>query len=218
MNKQLFGNKLPNCFLNFSRDSNRVIGFFAPKRWLKTKTFTHEISLNPRAMGDLKPIIAVSSIVHEMCHLWQFEFGTRSRTGYHNKEWAKKMESIGLMPSNTGKPGGSKTGQQMNDYVIHNGPFRQAFKNMPTTFLFPWECIESIVKKSIISDKDQDKKPVKRVLASIVKDPESIGIVKYNKNKVKYSCPKCKSNVWGKPDLNIVCGDCDKKYKVNKEN
>ena len=28
-------------------------------------------------------------------------------------------------------------------------------------------------------------------------------------NRFKYSCPACSTNVWGKPDLNIVCGDCE---------
>ena len=30
------------------------------------------------------------------------------------------------------------------------------------------------------------------------------------KRKAKYSCPGegCKLNVWGKPDLNIICGEC----------
>ena len=25
----------------------------------------------------------------------------------------------------------------------------------------------------------------------------------------KYSCPDCKVQVWGKPNLNLNCGDCD---------
>jgi predicted SprT family Zn-dependent metalloprotease len=28
-------------------------------------------------------------------------------------------------------------------------------------------------------------------------------------NKAKYTCPCCDSNVWGKPELNINCGDCN---------
>lgn len=28
------------------------------------------------------------------------------------------------------------------------------------------------------------------------------------KLKIKYSCPVCECNVWGKPELSIVCGDC----------
>ncbi|MCZ2157181.1 MAG: hypothetical protein LC114_25355, partial [Bryobacterales bacterium] len=27
-------------------------------------------------------------------------------------------------------------------------------------------------------------------------------------NRVRYSCPQCGVNAWGKPDLNLVCGDC----------
>jgi hypothetical protein len=58
-----------------------------------------------------------------MAHQWQFEFGTPSRAGYHNEEWSKKMQSIGLMPSHNGKPGGKKTGQNMSDYVISGSFF-----------------------------------------------------------------------------------------------
>ena len=28
------------------------------------------------------------------------------------------------------------------------------------------------------------------------------------KNKIKYTCPSCNMNAWGKPNLNILCGDC----------
>lgn len=27
-------------------------------------------------------------------------------------------------------------------------------------------------------------------------------------SKVKYQCPECGMNVWGKPDLSIICGSC----------
>lgn len=43
-----------------------------------------------------------------------------------NEEWADKMEGIGLMPSSTGKPGGSRTGEKMADYAIEGGLFMQA--------------------------------------------------------------------------------------------
>lgn len=33
------------------------------------------------------------------------------------------MESIGLMPSDTGEPGGKRTGQRMSDYPIEGGAF-----------------------------------------------------------------------------------------------
>ena len=27
-------------------------------------------------------------------------------------------------------------------------------------------------------------------------------------NRIKYCCPSCQAAVWGKPELNILCGDC----------
>jgi hypothetical protein len=34
------------------------------------------------------------------------------------------------------------------------------------------------------------------------------------KNKIKYTCPGCEANVWGKPDLNVKCGDCDDVFEA----
>ena len=39
---------------------------------------------------------SMGTLVHEMVHFWQQEFGTPSRRGYHNREWADKMEALGL--------------------------------------------------------------------------------------------------------------------------
>ena len=33
-------------------------------------------------------------------------------------------------------------------------------------------------------------------------------IKKYNRNKVKYTCPDCGVKVWGKAGLHIECSDC----------
>ena len=66
---------------------------------------------------------AMQTLVHEMCHLWQAHFGKPSRGRYHNAEWATKMDAVGLTPSNTGQPGGKRTGQHMADYPTPGGPF-----------------------------------------------------------------------------------------------
>jgi hypothetical protein len=63
-----------------------------------------------------------------MVHLEQHHFGKASRNGYHNKQWAAWMERIGLMPSNTGEPGGKRTGQRMSHYILPDGAFARAFK------------------------------------------------------------------------------------------
>jgi len=38
-----------------------------------------------------------------------------------------------------------------------------------------------------------------------------------NKNKVKYVCPTCGAQVWGKPDLNVLCGDCSEELEPDSE-
>jgi hypothetical protein len=72
-----------------------------------------EIALNPDTFIDRTDLEILSTLVREQVHLWQHHFGQASRNRYHNTEWATKIEAIGLMPSDTGKPGGKRTGQRV---------------------------------------------------------------------------------------------------------
>lgn len=123
-NDRLFNGQLPPCLLTLQRESN-AMGYFSSNRWQrgKGKETVHEIALNPSFFITHRPLELMQTLVHEMVHLWQHEFGTPSHRSYHNKEWADKMESIGLMPSSTGEPGGKRTGQRMSDYPIKDGAF-----------------------------------------------------------------------------------------------
>lgn len=42
------------------------------------------------------------------------------------------MERVGLMPSDTGEPGGRKVGQSMTHYIIAGGPFDMACDELLT--------------------------------------------------------------------------------------
>ena len=117
-NQKLFKNQLAGCILNFSRLKG-THGFLAPERWKKIgeQDFgTHEISLTPTTLYRT-PKEIFSTLVHEMCHLQQWDFGNPSRNGYHNKEWAAMMKAVGLIPSHNGKVGGKETGQRMTHYI-----------------------------------------------------------------------------------------------------
>ena len=87
---------------------------------------TDEIALNPAHFASRTPTETLSTLVHEMVHLWQHHFGKPSRTGYHNKEWAAKMREIGLIPTDTGQPGGKDTGQKVTHIIEQGGRFDQA--------------------------------------------------------------------------------------------
>ena len=53
-----------------------AFGFFAANRWRGTagKKVVHEISINPDFMNR-EDRDRHSTLVHEMCHLWQEDFG-----------------------------------------------------------------------------------------------------------------------------------------------
>lgn len=184
-NRALFANTLPACLLNFSRKA-RTYGFFAPQRWQgRSEEVRHEISLNPSTLRSRQPIEVASTLVHETVHLWQQDLGRPSRRGYHNAEWASKMDEVGLVPSSTPAPGGARVGQLVSHYIADAGRFAEAFAAMPAEYLLPWSCEEP---------------------------QEGRGKTTRSRNKLKYTCPGCATNVWGKPGLDILCADCDEPF------
>lgn len=180
-NEVLFSGALTPVILNFSRAANSL-GFFAPERWERGQETTHEISLNPAYLRRQSPRDVASTLVHEMAHLWQWTHGKPGRRGYHNEEWATKMDILGLPPSSTGAPGGARVGYRMSHYIAPGGAFDRAFDAMPREYLLPWTCWEP-------DGKNNKKKP--------------------RASKLKYTCPTCAANAWGKPSLSLYCGDCD---------
>jgi hypothetical protein len=187
-NRELFAGGLSPCLLNFSRKA-RAAGFFSPESWSRREggTTAHEISLNPDVLAR-EPVEIMGTLVHEMVHLWQQEHGPPSRSTYHNTEWAGKMEEVGLMPSNTGQPGGKRTGQRMTHYVIEGGPFQRAFAAMPPESLLPW-----------ISGRPAGRGgPVRP-------GPD-------RQDKVTYGCPGCQARVWGKAGLRLACEPCGQHF------
>jgi hypothetical protein len=138
-NKKLFDNRLPKCIITFHRQ-RKVMGYAAFDRWTnKVGQKTNEIAVNPEYFQHYPLIEIFQTICHEMVHIWQVGYGTPSRRGYHNKEWALKMRSIGLIPSSTGEPGGAETGEYMMDYILIDGSFHKACQELTGLgYDFPW--------------------------------------------------------------------------------
>lgn len=129
-NERLFDGELPQCLITLQREKN-TMGYFSFKRFAnRAGRFTDEIALNPSYFAVCGVTEALQTLVHEMCHLWQYHFGRPGRGRYHNKEWADKMESIGLMPSSTGRPGGRRTGDRVSDYPIEGGIFLRSLEEL----------------------------------------------------------------------------------------
>nr|WP_298935500.1 SprT-like domain-containing protein [uncultured Dyadobacter sp.] len=200
-NEALFASSLPFCLVNLSRHRNAA-GFFIQGNWQAANgDKKHEISINPDIlrMGDE---YWHSTLIHEMVHLWQCEFGKPSRRNYHNKEWAAKMIEVGLMPTDTGQPGGKTTGQNMSDYVIRGGSFDQAF---------------SAITKMQLSNLLLPYKSTNGYIANIENTNEAGGDEKEEKagksgKRIKYTC-ECGTNVWGKSGLELHCNSCDTDFE-----
>jgi predicted SprT family Zn-dependent metalloprotease len=133
-NRELFNSALPDVLITYQRHAHSR-GYFSADRFAgRTGEFTnHELALNPDHFVDRTDEQVVSTLCHEMCHLWQQECGEPSARGYHNKEFAATMKSIGLQPSSTGAPGGKETGQQITHYIIPGGDFQLTFQKLERT-------------------------------------------------------------------------------------
>mgnify|MGYP000976900691 CR=1 FL=1 len=148
-NRQLFGRRLPACMITL-RTFGKARGYFSPDRFvhLADVTTTHEIALDPRQFMDRTALEVLSTLAHEMCHLEQAEHGTPSRAGYHNREWGELMCRIGLIPSDTGRPGGKQTGQNMTHYIEPGGRFETVARRLVEggRFSIGWADIEGFLQ------------------------------------------------------------------------
>lgn len=232
-NKELFEGKLPECLITLQREKN-TFGYFSPKRFVnKEHGKTDEIAMNPTYFSIRTIAETLSTLCHEAVHLYQDNFGKPGRGRYHNKEWADKMETIGLMPSSTGKEGGKRTGDRMSHYIIEGGRFDKACKKLLTKdFKISWadrfpprRAVTGVIEGAASDDGNDDlfgktgietvgldNNPVVDELSGWGIDIEDIPAVKVQ-TRAKFTCPQCQANVWGKPSLNIICGDCDAEFE-----
>jgi hypothetical protein len=183
LNQELFSGSLPPCLITMQRHKG-AYGFFCGERFVNAanpQDITDEIALNPLHFANRKPQEVFATLTHEMTHLWQHHFGEPPRKGYHDRQWAAKMREIGLIPTDTGKPGGKETGQSVSHLIAEDGRYAQA----ATKFLGEHPAI-------LYQDRSGDDAIRKKKAAS----------------KTKYTCPICELNAWAKPSALLVCGSC----------
>lgn len=182
-NKRLFDDKLPACLITMQRKKS-ARGYYSPDRFKASgvQGGVDEIALNPATFNDRTETEVLSTLVHEMAHLWQQHFGKPSRGNYHNQQWADKMKAIGLQPSDSGLPDGKETGQSMTHFIIKDAPFDKY-------------CLDFLQKANLVLYSD------KQTGASKAKAKKKL--------KAKFTCPSCDCNAWGKPTLEIMCVPCD---------
>lgn len=141
-NDALFEGKIPPVIFTMQR-KNRMAGFYHAGIFNERGVREHradEIAINPQSIAEKSDLYVLQIVAHEMAHAWQQHYGKPSRTGYHNHQFAEKMEEIGLMTSADGHPGGARVGQSMSDYLIPGGRFEVAAKELlDQGWAFRWE-------------------------------------------------------------------------------
>ena len=168
-----------------------------------------------------------------MCHQWQQHFGKPSRNGYHNKQWADKMESVGLIAlfhrANPEVPELVSTWAtiQLRKASLK---FRRivwliTLSNCPGLIgLFRlhlqartviWTCNHD---RQSVEHKASQKLEMRIVelipQLDVICEDNSKHVSHIQKRKTTYQCPNCSARVWGKPKLAIACLDCEAVYQV----
>jgi predicted SprT family Zn-dependent metalloprotease len=192
-NKRLFKGKLPPCLITMQR-SKKAYGYFAGGRFgsVDGKQVTDEIALNPSHFRSRTTEQSLSTLVHEMAHLQQHHFGKPSRIGYHNKEWAGLMRAVGLIPSDTGAPGGREVGQKVSHYIDEGGAFDKA-------------CAELL------------RAGFNALYVELWSEGDAAKRKKKSASKTRYSCPTCGLNAWAKPQASLVCGECEEPLEADDD-
>lgn len=146
----------------------------------------HELNIGAGTLN--RPIeYLVSTMVHEMVHLWNIQEGIQdtSRGGtYHNKKFKEAAESRMLHIDHDPTIGFSITSptDELIDYIINKG----------------WEEISM----------NRDGLGFSSGTAG------TAGRTPKPSSTRKYQCPKCGNSVRATKSLNIICGDCMKQMQV----
>ena len=179
-NAELFGKRLPPVMFTLTRRTG-AHGYFHAEQFKHRADGdqTHEIALNPNTMDrDIRAVL--STLVHEMTHLEQQEYGTPSKGGHHNMEWARMMMAVGLTPTDTGVEGGKMTGRKVTHMIDEGGPFDVALEGLGPDFDIPYFT-----------------------------QPRAKAEKKRDLSKVKHTCPSCDAKAWAKMGSRLICGDCN---------
>jgi hypothetical protein len=216
-----------------------VYGYHRGRSFLnrrKKGVVVDEIAINPSLVTLFPTRESLQTLAHEMTHLWQRHYGKPSRQCYHNREWAAKMKEIGLKPTDSGREDGKETGQRMLDYPVAGGRFLEVYGRLEREgFDLTWgdarpdPAAFKAAKRAGWLDSPDLPLTSRLIQAGFARlspavagnggegagqavDGQGGGRISRNGVRVKYHCPGCGVNVWGKPDLNINCGECNLRF------
>lgn len=215
-NRELFGGEIPPPLLTLQRQK-QTAGYFTARGWVHRQGAqkVDEISLNPKYFAVQTLQESMKVLVMQMTFAWQTHYGKPGRRRYANKDYAEKLQSIGLMPSHTGRPGGRMTGEKIDAYVIEGGPFDLACKKLLTrSFALSWLDRFPVTVQEL--SRAMHQLPEETHIALTEEQVATLEIQVVEKNEpasgqYRFVCPLCNAKVWGKKGLDgqlshLPCG------------
>lgn len=182
-----------------------VVAFVSPDALYDKKTDTkiQYLGINPDYL-DKELGYNLSTICHEICHVYENAYIHIPRGGYHDKAWHDLMISCGLEPKYLNS---SKT--NVNETIIKGGVFEKFIADFTEKYgedYFNIVSYSAEVRRKTrvalgIEDGEDDDTPHA--------DNADKPIKVYNRNKIRYVCASCGMKVWGKSGLSIHCNECD---------
>ncbi len=190
LNRALFTPVLPTAML-LVRGRRRPAGAEQPVCWGQWRQVPWgpypALTLNTEALAQDSDAALLGALVHEMVHLWQAQPGhVRPLEGHHNREWARQMLLLGLMPSDTGVPGGRTTGRHMSQFLVPRGrvhglAVRWQAAQRP---LLSWHLMPLLDLLSVT--------------------PRRAG----GPTRHRLTCPTCTAQAWAHCGTRLLCGTC----------
>jgi hypothetical protein len=153
------------------------------------KEVTDEIALNPSHFRTRTTEQSLSTLCMRWRTLSSIISGSRRASATTTKEWAQMMKAVGLIPSDTGAPGGREVGQKVSHYIEAYGRFHRACAELLSHGFDPFYV-------ELWNEGDAAKRRKKSA------------------SKTRYTCPACGVNAWAKPQTALICGDCREEMEV----
>jgi len=194
-NQRLFGGVLPDCMITLNSKRRALGSFCAGAFENRSSEVAHEISMNARYLGTRDDAESFSTLVHEMSHMARHASdrlnrkGGKGRGGYHDRVWADIMESVGLMPSSTGAPGGRRTGYAMSHYIVPGGRFDVACRELLESGLFiDWRASRGLSAGDPNGGEEPEPQP--------------------RNTRTCFVCAGCDLKAWSRRTAKLSCNDC----------
>jgi len=180
-NVALFDGDLPGCLITLTR-RRRSQGFIKLGQFCSSdrSETTDEIGLNPQRFDGVPDDEIQALLVRLMCHQWRaYQDRPPKKPSYCDEVTASKLESLGLVPTDTGKPGGRRTGSNIGHYIIEDGLFAGV------------AAARKFDRDRLFYDLSKEQDPRER------------------RNKATFTCPLCKIKRYGDtPKAPPLCGSC----------